>query len=175
MSSGLPVIATATGGMAEMVENGRTGWIASTANALTDAIFRALSCSAAQLEEMGEAASSSIREQCDPQRVFEAQLAVRKTCIKAGAVRSRKMPENLNWLHSGTLNKTILLREVSSICKFTQLMILPNNAKNMNLRIGKNPMGVLAAIDDPIRIVNIALRKLRGKVLRRLRHGRALQ
>ena len=45
----------------------------------------------------------------------------------------------------------------------------------MNPRIGKNPLGVLAEIDDPIRIVNIALRKLRGKVLRRLRRGRALQ
>ena len=175
MSSGLPVIATATGGMAEMVENGRTGWIASTANALTDAIFRALSCSAAQLEEMGEAASSSIREQCDPQRVFEAQLAVRKTCIKAGAVRSRKIPENLNWLHSATLDKTISLREVSSICKFTQLMIAPNDVKNVNLRIGNNPLRVLAAIDNPIRTVNIVLRKLRGKLLRRLRRGRTFQ
>jgi hypothetical protein len=124
---------------------------------------------------MGEAASSSIREQCDPQRVFEAQLAVRETCVMAGAVRSRKIPENLSWLHSATLDKIIPLREVSSTCKSTQLMIAPNDVKNVNLRIGKNSFRVLAAIDNPIRTVNIVLRKLRGKLLRRLRRGRALQ
>ena len=113
MSSGLPVIATSTGGMAEMIEDEQTGWIATSVSAIADALTRALSCSSQRLEEMGEAASVSIRERCDPQKVVEKQLAVRARIVDSGAVRSSEIQESwtgwtLRYRNDHSLSRTRL-------------------------------------------------------------------
>jgi len=172
MSSGLPVIATSTGGMAEMIEDERTGWIASSASAIADALTRALSCSSQRLEEMGEAASVSIRERCDPQTVVEAQLAVRAALVDAGAVRSREVPENLEWLNPAISKRPFSLEDASSLCEITQAMIAAEDAGPGGNRVRPPVAGVRAAIGDPMRTGGVALRKLRGKFLRRLGRGR---
>lgn len=172
MSSGLPVIATSTGGMAEMVEDERTGWIASSVSTIADALTRALSCSAPRLQEMGDAASVSIRERCDPQTVVEAQLAVRAGFVGAGAVRSREVPENLEWLAPAVFEGSPFRKDASSICEITQKMIAAEYAGAGGNRVRPPVAGVRAAIGDPMRTGGVVLRKLRGKFLRRLDRGR---
>ncbi|MEO2032400.1 MAG: glycosyltransferase family 4 protein [Planctomycetaceae bacterium] len=173
MSSGLPVIATSTGGMAEMIEDERTGWIAAGASAIADALTRALSCSSQRLEEMGEAASVSIRERCDPQKVVEKQLAVRARFVDSGAVRSSEIPGNLNWLDPAVSERSFSLEDASSICEITQTMIAAEDAGSGGNRVRSQSAGVRAAIGDPMRTGAVVLRKLRGKFLRCLRQGRA--
>ena len=172
MSSGLPVIATSTGGMAEMVEDERTGWIASSASTIADALIRALSCSAPRLQEMGDAASVSIRERCDPQTVVEAQLAVRAGFVDAGAVRSREVPENLEWLDPAVSAGSPSLNDASSICEITQAMIAAEDAGPGGIDGRSRSAGLRAAIGDPMRTGNVVLKKLRGKFLRRQGRGR---
>ena len=172
MSSGLPVIATSTGGMAEMVEDEQTGWIASSVSAIADALTRALSCSSQRLEEMGEAASVSIRERCDPQKVVEKQLAVRARIVDSGAVRSSEIPGNLDWLDPAVSERSLSLEDASSICEITQAMIAAEDGGSGGDRVRSPSSGLRAAIGDPMRTGGVVLGKLRGKFRRRLRRGR---
>jgi len=172
MGSGLPVIATSTGGMAEMIEDERTGWLATSADAITDALTRALSCSSQRLEEMGEAASVSIRALCDPQKVIEQQLAVRTKFVDSGAVRSSEIPGNLNWLDPAVSERSLSLEDASSICEITQAMITAEDTGPERNGLLSQSSGVRAAIGDPIRTGGVVLGKLRGKLVRRLRRGR---
>ena len=172
MSSGLPVIATSTGGMAEMVEDERTGWIASSVSAIADALTRALSCSSQRLEEMGEAASASIRERCDPQTVVEKQLALRARIVDSGAVRSSEIPGKLDWLDPAVSERSLSLEDASSICEITQAMIAAEDGGSGGDRVRSPSSGLRAAIGDPMRTGGVVLGKLRGKFRRRLRRGR---
>ena len=173
MSSGLPVIATSTGGMAEMVEDGRTGWIASSASTIADALVRASNCSAPRLREMGDAASVSIRERCDPETVIEAQLALRARFVDAGAARSREVPGDLDWMPPAVSEGSTSLEDASSICETTQTMITTGDAGPGGIVARPPSAGVRAAIGDPVRTGAVVLRKLRGKFLRRLGRGGA--
>jgi glycosyltransferase involved in cell wall biosynthesis len=96
MSTGLPVIASPNGGMAEMVHDGRTGWLARRPDAagLAEALQRALTTPTAKLAEMGAEAAAGIRRLCDSDTVASAQLAYRSEIVGRGPSRSLRLPEN---------------------------------------------------------------------------------
>ena len=97
MASGLPVLASPNGGMAEMLEDGVTGWVAPTPDAegLAEALRRALATAPETLSEMGRRAAQSIREICDNQKVLERQLDFRRQVLKLGARHSVQVPDHL--------------------------------------------------------------------------------
>jgi glycosyltransferase involved in cell wall biosynthesis len=94
MSSGLPVIATRLGGMVELVEDGRTGWlapdtgVAGMVDGLADALRRCLAASPEQRAAMGRAAAESVRRICDNERTVAEHLAFRAELAGRGAGRS---------------------------------------------------------------------------------------
>ncbi len=97
MSSGLPVIATRLGGMVELLEDGRTGWlcpdtgIAGMTDGLADTLRRCLSASADQRAAMGRAASEEVRRICDNERTVNEQIAFRAEVTDLGAHRSLEL------------------------------------------------------------------------------------
>ena len=97
MASGLPVIASPAGGMAEMVEDGRTGWIApqATGQGLATALRRALATPPERLSVMGREAAAAIRRLCDNRHVVQQQLAFRDRLVHGGAERSLHLPAGL--------------------------------------------------------------------------------
>ncbi|HJU66133.1 MAG TPA: glycosyltransferase, partial [Gemmatimonadaceae bacterium] len=103
MCSGLPVIASRQGGMAEMVEDGRTGWLAPTADArgLADALVRALETQPVRLAEAGMQAAVAIRTMCENGRIVERHLEFRARVARAGASRSLRLPANLPHASAG--------------------------------------------------------------------------
>jgi glycogen synthase len=94
MGSGLPVIATRQGGMAEMVEDGETGWLADDAvpEQLATVLERALATEPDRLAEMGERARTSISRMCDDSTIVAAQRSFREAQITRGAHRSTRVP-----------------------------------------------------------------------------------
>ena len=94
MASGLPVIATRCGGMAEMVEDERTGWlvpdlaVAGMVDGLTDALRRCLAASPERRAQMGEMASEAVARICDNQRIVDEQIAFRASVQRREAHRS---------------------------------------------------------------------------------------
>lgn len=99
MASGLPVIATREGGMVEMIEDGRTGWLAnkSGSDGLAEALRRALNTPSTRIAEMGYNASLEIRRICDNKKILESQLNFRNQVVNQGARRSLNLPVNLPW------------------------------------------------------------------------------
>ncbi len=165
MRSGTPVLATATGGMAEMIENNQTGWLAETTNQLTEAFSRALNCSPTRLKEMGSNAQASIRELCNPESIFEQQMEFRKRMIVRGADRSLRLPKDLDWLDPALFKQTSSHGHSESICDITQVMTASDDSRIRSLDHNRNsPLRI--AMDNPIRTGAIALNKLRGKVQR---------
>jgi glycogen(starch) synthase len=100
MGSGLPVIASREGGMAEMIKDGQTGWLANTPDSegLAETLKRALETPAASIAEMGSHAASDIRRLCDNQRTVEKHLELRSKLVCKGAKRSLHLPVNLPWI-----------------------------------------------------------------------------
>ena len=66
MCSGIPVVATPTGGMRELIEDGRSGWIApdATPAGIAAALRRALATTPADRERMGCAAADAVSRLC---------------------------------------------------------------------------------------------------------------
>ena len=95
MRTGLPVIATRLGGMGELLEDGRTGWltpdtgVAGMADGLVDALQRCVATPASERADMGRAASEAVAQICDNDAITGAQLAFREAVVSRGARRSR--------------------------------------------------------------------------------------
>jgi len=87
MRAGLPVLATRNGGMAEMLRDGETGWLAQACEkrALAQALRRALRTPPEALARMGAQAAAEIEQLCGPQAVLEQQLAFRAALVEQGA------------------------------------------------------------------------------------------
>jgi glycosyltransferase involved in cell wall biosynthesis len=94
MSSGLPVIATRLGGMVELIEDGRTGWltpdsgVAGMVDGLAAALRRCLAASPQERAAMGLAASRSVARICDNASISDAHIAFRSKIAERGAWRS---------------------------------------------------------------------------------------
>jgi glycogen synthase len=84
MGSGLPVIASRRGGMAEMIADGETGWLVDKAeeDLLAEGLRRALETPPTEIARMGSHASTSIRRICDPRTVVERHLSFRHRLVK---------------------------------------------------------------------------------------------
>lgn len=80
MASGVPVLVTPGGGMAEMIEDGACGWIAAGADAasLTVTLRRALATPPDTLKDMGVRAAARIRSVCDNETVVARHLAFKQ-------------------------------------------------------------------------------------------------
>jgi hypothetical protein len=168
MRSGTPVLATATGGMAEMIEDNQTGWLAETTNQLTEALSRALSCSPQRLKEMGNSAKASIRDLCNPHAIFEQQIDFRQRIIARGADRSLRLLEELDWFDPAVFKQLGSRVDSESICDITQVMIASNDSRERTWDVHRiSPLRL--AMDSPIRTGILALNKLRGKVQRYVR------
>lgn len=99
MGTGLPVLASCEGGMREMIEDGRTGWIASPAGSegLAAALRRALGTPASTLADMGREAAASIRRICDNSTIVQRQLEFRASLVRQGCARSVRIPDDPAW------------------------------------------------------------------------------
>ncbi|MBN1404322.1 MAG: glycosyltransferase [Opitutales bacterium] len=88
MACGTPVVATGTGGMADMIANGRNGLLceAGNADALRETISKALSAPLEARAKWGENAAHSIREYCDNKSITQETIAFFKNTI----ARNRK-------------------------------------------------------------------------------------
>lgn len=90
MASGLPVLATRQGGMAEMIEDGESGWLvdAATPEDLAAGLRRALATPPERLRAMGRRAAAAVSRICDNRTVLESHLAFRAEAAARGASRS---------------------------------------------------------------------------------------
>jgi glycosyltransferase involved in cell wall biosynthesis len=97
MCSGLPVIASPQGGMAEMIKDGHSGWLATntTSESLAEALRRALDTPSTRVAEMGRYASADIHQWCNNQKIVESHLEFRSRILDQGAKRSLHLPANL--------------------------------------------------------------------------------
>jgi glycosyltransferase involved in cell wall biosynthesis len=93
MASGLPVLGSPEGGMKEMIETGRTGWIAASSHPtdLYRAGLDALDCGPNALARMGDDAAHAIRQLCDESRVLDRQLDFRRRVRDEGARASSRL------------------------------------------------------------------------------------
>lgn len=94
MASGLPVVATRNGGMAELLEDERSGWLAEDAgvagmvDCLAEALRRCLATPADRKAKMGAAAARAARRICDNEGVLAAHRRFRLGLARGGAVRT---------------------------------------------------------------------------------------
>jgi hypothetical protein len=86
MASGLPALVSPAGGMAEMVEHGRTGWIAARpdAESLAVELRRAVQTPPVGLAAMGTAAAASIRRLCDNSEIVRRHVEFRRDVVNRG-------------------------------------------------------------------------------------------
>jgi glycosyltransferase involved in cell wall biosynthesis len=96
-ASGLPVIATRRGGLEEMVEHGRTGWLAPNATEadLGEVLRQALETPPGELAEMGRRGSEKIRRLCDDQEVLARHLELRRRVAGISPRNSSRLAGNL--------------------------------------------------------------------------------
>ncbi|MDR4499240.1 MAG: glycosyltransferase [Candidatus Scalindua sp.] len=97
MCSGLPVIATREGGMAEMIDDGKTGWLTDHAESgeLAEALKRALNSSSTTIAEMGHNAMLKINEMCDNNKILKSHIDYRTQIVHKGSKNSLHLPSNL--------------------------------------------------------------------------------
>jgi glycogen(starch) synthase len=112
MSSGLPVIATRLGGMVELIEDGRSGWlapetgVAGMVDGLAEALRRCLAASTEERASMGRSAAETVRQICDNERTVQQHIAFRLEVAQADcrpAAVTRPVTQGLREVQSGNL------------------------------------------------------------------------
>jgi glycosyltransferase involved in cell wall biosynthesis len=94
MASGLPVVATCYGGMAELLEDERSGWLAEDAgvagmvDSLAEALRRCLATPADRKAKMGATAARTVRRICGNDVVLAAHQCFRARLVPRGAVHA---------------------------------------------------------------------------------------
>ena len=113
MSTGLPVLASPHGGMAEMVVDNESGWITEDGSVagLEAGLRRALAASAADRAAMGSRAAETIRTLCNNDTIVARQIAFRQRV----AQRFTSTPE-VQTASEGILSKAKNL-EISSTAR----------------------------------------------------------
>jgi glycosyltransferase involved in cell wall biosynthesis len=103
MSTGLPVLASPNGGMAEMMAGNGSGWIASdgSAQALATALRRALATPANERAAMGASAAQAIRRMCDNDTIVARQIALRKQVAKSTLTPAQAFTHTSPWILYG--------------------------------------------------------------------------
>jgi glycogen(starch) synthase len=94
MATGMPVLVSPCGGMAELVEEGVSGWVAKdgSAGALADSLLQVLNTPATDRAQMGVRAAGRIRTLCGNDAVVAGHLEFRRKVAEAGAFRSCLVP-----------------------------------------------------------------------------------
>ncbi len=133
MSSGLPVIATRTGGMAEMIEDNRSGWLVERADShlLAAALQRALETEPQQLATMGAHAAEAIRRKCDTATVLDQHLAFRAEVIDRYNRQQTEMIVNgmlQNGIHSEKPEK---IKEVPAVTSSIAITVIGGSEKSL--------------------------------------------
>ncbi len=93
MCTGLPVLVSKNGGMTEMIEDGRSGWIAPSQDpaGLESALRRALETPSLDLATMGRRAATYIRDFCRNETIVTRHLEFRKdVCRRANSGESSR-------------------------------------------------------------------------------------
>jgi glycosyltransferase involved in cell wall biosynthesis len=112
MGAGLPVIATRVGGMLELVEDARSGWLAPNTgvvgmvDGLASALRKCLAASPAELATMGCAAADTVQRVCNNERIVHAQLAFRAEVARRGACYSLALPSPRGKSRVDTIGET---------------------------------------------------------------------
>ena len=94
MATGLPVVVSPSGGMVEMIEDGRTGWVAAGADSwhLADALRRAVATPPESLAYMGANAAAAIRMQCGNEAIAARQIEFRRNVVRNGVTGTVSVP-----------------------------------------------------------------------------------
>ena len=150
MGSGLPVIVSRSGGMVEMVEDNRSGWVAKEEGnwGLAEALTRALNTPPEKVAQMGGYASSAIRHMCDNQKIVRQQIDFRRGIVRGGEDRSLNLPANLPEVKESL--------SAGSERRFSQAV--SRRFANARMIFLSNPGGIMLMV----------LRKIRSKILRRI-------
>jgi hypothetical protein len=103
MCTGLPVVASPNGGMVEMLEDGRTGWLSSggAPEEIAVALRRALATPPAERAAMGAAARKAVERLCDNAVTVRRHRELRAAIVQTGASRSLALPRGL-WVEPDT-------------------------------------------------------------------------
>jgi glycogen(starch) synthase len=96
MCTGAPVLVSPNGGMPELVQHERSGWVAPDASAagLEAALWCFLNTPPETRAAMGREAAKTIRDLCGNDKIVEKHLKLRGDIAVAGPVRSGKVPGN---------------------------------------------------------------------------------
>lgn len=91
MATGVPVLASPNGGMAEIINHGESGWIApeATAGGFESTLRMVLATSASRKAEMGRAAAEAVRCICGNDAVLRAHLELRAGLVDSGSRTAR--------------------------------------------------------------------------------------
>jgi hypothetical protein len=103
MSTGLPVLASPHGGMAEMIADNQSGWIAAdgSAEALAAALCRALATPANVRATMGANAAQAIRRMCDNDTIVAAHIALRTQLAQSALTPAQAFTRTSPWILYG--------------------------------------------------------------------------
>ena len=90
MSTGLPVLGSPNGGMAEMIVDRESGWLTmeGSAEGLASGLRRVLATPAHVRQAMGQSAAERIRRICNNEVIVASHIALRKRLVSTGARRS---------------------------------------------------------------------------------------
>ena len=94
MATGLPVLISPNGGMAELVADDESGWIAAdgTPSGLKSALLRALATPPQKRQMMGNCASETIQRICGNEIILQRHIELRRRVAKRGASISQQVP-----------------------------------------------------------------------------------